>query len=422
MGLRHQYLTLFSRIIFPGASLCCTFLIAINSFAQSAKLSKGRQSLADSVLVREWLRESAHYLDKRGEAKSNLDSALLLATKAAALSDRIEYKKGRSGAAYLTGKVYIKSHSLRQLEELLISCDAETQARLMLDFVAYHTTFQGAQDSTLVTARRFTGLAAGIAEQLNSGELKSLALLQEANIAYYNQQSAEGKKYYLSALSGARKANQIIAEAEIFSQMSTYLKLNQDSSLLREMLAIGNEVLTVYDKITDPQIKEKIQSLITMGYDQLSYHYLYHGDLDLAYEYSLKMVKMLEAEGNPYLNEVPYQTLGKICLDLGKLNESIQYLKTAYAIVEKKGEIFDGSALKNITKAYIGLLQPQEALQFLDIAEARGGYDDLRNKKLIAESRGNCYLTLRQYEKAEKYLLESYEIGKQLGKEQIFVR
>src|SRR5882672_4793756 len=88
---------------------------------------------------------------------------------------------------------------------------------------------------------------------------------------------------------------------------------------------------------------------------------------------------------------------------------------------EARNNLDSALQLAEMAKAYIGLNHPREALTFLEETVRHGGYDDARNKKLIAESIGNCYFAMKRYDKAEQYYLESLEGGKRLGTEQQLV-
>ncbi|MBS1598325.1 MAG: tetratricopeptide repeat protein [Bacteroidetes bacterium] len=375
----------------------------------------------DTGLVNLQLQLSELYLSRRGEAKNNLDSAFKISSQALQLCEELHYTQGEQQAILLLGKVYIKQHDEEAVEKLIKISNPVNQVRIMVQMIEYNTAFEGADASILTIATFFAKRSLAICDSLKLAELRPNVLLQLANINYYQHQIENGRAYYLEALSELKKMNLAEGQAELFSQMSTYIKLSQDAQLIKEMEQCGEEVKSAYLESANTDTASRILNLLVAGYDQLSYFNLYKGRSNQALGYSLDMAKLIEKNNNPFLIEVPYQTIGKIYFEMGQMQQSVEYTKMAYNIVRQKGEILDGSAVKTMTKAYIASGKPKEALSFLQQLLFDGGYDDIRNKKLIAESIGNCYFAMKEYDKAEKYYLESLEGAKKLGREQLFV-
>ena len=392
--------------------LCFLFLLTVYSKAQnytatepSLLFRQYKDSKPDSEKVQLLLQLSSSYILKRGDSRNSLDSALLFAKEAVVLSDHLHYDKGREDATYLIGVVYIKRHSKDKIAELLNSSGITIQIRVILEMIRYNTVIVGLREGDAGREMVFAKQALVLSQSIHSAAFIAQSYLQLSNLYYEVKDLVHGKDFFLKALSEERAAANFQGEAEIFSQVTGNLIM--DESLLEELLVSRKRLMSLYPKLTSREAIATMQHLIVMGHDQLSYYYIYKGDLNKALFYSLEMIKLLEKEGNLFLNESPYQTIGKIYLDLGRLEECIEYLQKANAIVSKKGDILDGSSLKHITKAYIGLNRPTEALTFLHSIVKHGGYEDEVYLRLLAESTGNCYYAMKQYDRAEKYYLES---------------
>jgi two-component system, sensor histidine kinase PdtaS len=377
-----------------------------------ATLKKYRDSKSESEKLPLLLKLSSYYVLKLGEVKSNLDSALVLAQQAGELSDRLHNEERKEEVIFLTGMVYIKSHANSNIIQLLKKSSTKTQIRLMLETVKYNVVFVGLGQNEMDSALLFANRSLVLSESINSPELTSQSFLQLSNLYYEKEEIPVAKDFFLKALNEVKKANYLEGEAEIFSQASGNLILDQ--SLLDELLLSRERLMIGYQKIADKETSSKIQSLIVMGDSQISYYYTIRGNLSKALFYGLEMVKMVEKNNNPFLNEIPYQFVAKIYLDLEKFEQSIEYFKKTCSILYKKNGMVDGTILKNMTKAYIGLDKPAEALAFINTNVKRGGYDDKLSLKLIAESLGNCYFQMKQYDKAEKYYLECFGLAKKM--------
>jgi two-component system, sensor histidine kinase PdtaS len=401
--------------------LCCFICLCllISKYANAQYYTGPRPSLLfkeyhtskpDSLSVQTLLQLSSFYVTRQGESKSNLDSALFFAKEAVELSKKKYYLNAKDEAEFLRGMVYMKSHLPEKFGQLLHQLNVANQIRLMLEMIRYNTVILGMKRNEIDSLMALANRSLYLSDSIGSPELIAQSYLQLSNINYQKNDFLKAKEFFLIALNKARKASNADVEAAIFSQASGNVMV--DESILEELLNSGKRLMAIMPGLKGNETTVKIQYLIVMGYDQLSYYYTYKGKLDEALFYSLEMVKMLEKSGNAVLIELPYQTIGKIYLDLGKLELSIEYLKKAGSIVSSKYESLDASALKNITKAYIGLSMPQDALAFLMENAKQGRYDDVNSRRLIAESIGNCYFEMKQYNKAESFYLESLQYGK----------
>lgn len=368
-----------------------------------------RESKPDSGKVKLLIDISTFYIHKRGEAKRNLDSALYFANAALELGKAVHYLNAKEETDYLRALVYIKSHASEKFGELLKVISVPNQIKLILEMIRYNTVILGLNRNDADSLTKMAILSLHLSQTIQSTEFIAQSYLELSNINYENHDLAKGKEFFFNALKMVRKPGYSEAEAAVFSQASGNVRV--DESILEELLKTGKRLTDILPGLKGANSYIKIQQLIVMGYDQLSYYYAYKGKLEVALFYSLQMVNMLDSAGIAVLNEFPFQTIGKIYFDLGKLDQSIVYLKRAASISYQKGDITDATVLKNITKAFIGLGRPNEALVFLNDNVKRGGYEDVVSRKLIAESLGNCYFELKLYDKAEVYYLESLRYG-----------
>lgn len=384
-------------------------------------LRKYKESRADSNKVQLGLQLGYYYLNKKGLSDQNRDSSLNYARAASVLSKQLQYSAGAEESDVVIGSVYIRTNQEENLAGLLKNCSPVTRIRIMLEMIKYNTYFEIATDEELKTALSYAGESLSLCDSVHSDQLRAMAFLQLANIYYYKDEIAKGREFYLKAVAGVDNLKYLRGEAEIFCQMSTYIKLSRDPLLIPEIQEYGRRLVRSYYSVKDLKEKCTIQNLMVTGYDQLSYFNLYKSRLNQALGFSLEMAKLLEQEGNPYNIEMPYQTISKIYFELGDMAQAISFNKKAYEIVNRKGDVLDVSAVKTVTKAYIGLNQPQEALDFLAELKKKGGYEDQRSKCLINESTGNCYYAMGQYDKAEKYYLQGLSELRRQDNESLFV-
>jgi len=375
----------------------------------------------DSGKVQLLLGVSLFYLYKNGEAKKNMDSSLVLAQEALTISKNLHYTNGQDEAEFMTGMVYIKNNEIDKLVRLFAECSPGIRIRIMLEKVKYNAYFKTATKKELDTALSYTQQSLILCDSIHSNKLRSQALLQFANVYYRLGEISKGREYYLQAAAEAKKSGYLESEAEMFCQMSTYVKLSKDQALIKEMEQYGEKLLSAYHLLKDSNDIFTIQNLLVTGYDQLSYFHFYKGQLNTALGYSLDIAKILEKEGNPYNVELPYQTIAKIYYELGDMQHSIDYAKMAYVIVSRKGDILNATALKTLTRAHIALQQPEKALAFLNEVTRSGEYNDFWSRRIIAESYGNCYFAMGQYSKAEKYYLYGLNERAETDMETLFV-
>ncbi|GAB2643889.1 ATP-binding protein [Emticicia sediminis] len=197
--------------------------------------------------------------------------------------------------------------------------------------------------------------------------------------------------------------------------------------LIKAIIAMNQsnytESLVQFKKSFDAVEKFKLNyALQVAALNNISLSYLKMGNKDEAMKFALKAIRIQEKYiSTPRLLDIgSYQTVADILKDAGKLKEAMLYVNKSIEVAQKKGDL-SGIAIgeNKLGNLYDDMNQQQEALKHYKI-----GYDyalkadyPLLQTDLLSNL-GRIESDLKNYQTAEKYLLQNEKLCKVLENEQ----
>ena len=323
---------------------------------------------ADSSRVKLLIELGTHYLMKRGELQSDLDSAFICAREASALSQSLNLKKWACESALLTSFCHIEKGELQQGKDI---------------FLGLVQQYQNTGDKGLAA---YVLMKAGGKMSGEYGNDESISYLQKAIVLF--EEAGEQEKAI-----GALKEI-----ADIHLRQS---KLNESEK----------ELLEVIEKYKATGFKN-----LHYTYDLLTAVATKKGNMNQALFYALETVKSMEATGDSASAATFYYRLGRIYSELGQVEKGIEWYRKS---CEKRSNISFYTCLfvaRNLTT--VG--KSEEALAFAQDAIKNNPPTNTRDKAYVAMTLGDCYTGLKQYERAEKYFLEMIRYDEMLNEQNDF--
>ncbi len=414
------------------------------------------------------LRLSTYYLNKTLNPEHDLDSALVLAKQAGALSHRLVFARGLDDALLLRGKIYGKQQKIGPALHLLRSLSDTSRVKLLLELgknkLRPTYTHNANRDSAIAFFRQAETLSERIGNQKWTEESQCLI-----GIGYLlSQDWARGKAYFTKVIEARRQAGDKAGEIKALLRMATTTfcddcrenmnALTKALDLSRQIGDHSQEMLILMemgyehfqlDRGSTGQAEQKALQVLAIqkaigfrpltrayhalaeesvyklpgeyGYLSNAYYFMSdlsqaRGDLNQKLFYVLKVVRSIERSGLSEELEYAYFKLGNAYYELGMFDRSMAYYQKCLAISHQKGKLFVQVGLAS--RMVVTLLKQgkaPEALLFLqDIARKNLSFT-YEDKLLMAQSFGACYSALKQYKLAEKYYVENVTLSKQVA-------
>ncbi len=398
------------------------------------------------------------YLAKTLERHRKLDSSLVLAGQAEALSHWLAYAKGGEEAKLLRGKIYVKQRKTRAVLDLLPRLHDTTRIQLLwaLGKDRLRPTYQreANRDSALQFFRQAEKMGKSIRNQFWQEESQRLI----GRVYVLKGDWKGGEAIFRRLIQAQRQAGDKAGELKSWLQMATTIfcddcrenltALTQALALAREIGDKAREALVLLEigykhlnaRNTRQAEQHALQALAiqrAIGYPALcrAYHELaaesvylmpsdygylsnacfllsdisqVRGDLNQKLYYVLEVVKNMEQSRMREELDYAYYRLGNAYWELGQFDKSTFYHQQSQATSHRKGENFIQLGLPR--RMAVALLKAGKARQALllwqDIIRKNlpCTYDD---KLFIALGMGACYHALKQFRQAEQYYLES---------------
>jgi two-component sensor histidine kinase len=313
-----------------------------------------REVPADSVRVRLLVELGALYLKKRGSFQTDLDSALLCAREASALSQSLNLKRWACESTVMVAHYHIEKKDLQQAKDIFIGLTQQYQ-------------------------------------KTGDKSLEALAWMKMGMKLRWVIASGEAIGYLRKAIALSEQTGEQKQAADALKEIAD-IHLN-----LSKLDECEKELLEVIEKYKAAGFKN-----LHYTYDLLSAVASKKGNMNQALFYALETVKSMEATGDSASAGTFYYRLGRIYSELGQVEKGIEwYIKSC----DKKSNVsfytclFAARGLTSIGKSEEGLAFAQDAIK-------RNPPTNTQEKAYVVMTLGDCYAGLKQYERAEKYFLE----------------
>ena len=325
---------------------------------------------ADTTRVAHLLELSTFYVCKPGEKKSDLDTALLLARQAVALSQSLQFYHGQGRGHLLMAK------ALREKGEVM---KAREQAALAMAVAQEHgfADLRGLVYSELT--RYYSNAGSDIASKIRLNE-QALALFVRV---------------------GDRKK-----EADVLKEQGDLHQLQEKyAQALREL----QRALQLYRSLEHPDLHGV--------YDLLGFVYTKTGDYKAGLTYGLMAVKTAQARGDTSLLLCTiYNRLGLTYHALGQFAQAHDYYSQSLAIAQKYHHVPSIVYLAgNISTVLLQFNKPREALAFLRKTADKYPPTDPESRIILATRLMDVYRSLRQYARAQPYCDQVLQLAGQYG-------
>ncbi|SEN77271.1 Two-component sensor histidine kinase, contains HisKA and HATPase domains [Mucilaginibacter gossypiicola] len=326
-----------------------------------------QKNKADTNTIKLQIQLGSYYLNKQGDHKDVLDSAITAFNKAIEMSVIVHSAKWLNESMMLKGTAYLKQDNLKQGKAVF------------MEVIGYYRK---------------------MADRYQEG--KTLARLGD-NISIDNTAAVPDKiNSYEQARALFQQTGHKLDEADMNKNIAD-IHLNQKKLDLAETELL--QVLAQYKAI---------------GYKKL--HYTYHSlaelskqkvDLHKELYYRHEVIKSMTASADTALADFYYAKLALVYADLDKYDQSLVYILKSAEILKhrKQYEDFYGY-LSLIIYDFITAKRPKEALAYLKQAVIDVPPKILAQQVDMYEAFGNIYVALKDYPKAEEYYLKMMDVYK----------
>ncbi|GAB3220510.1 histidine kinase dimerization/phosphoacceptor domain -containing protein [Spirosoma arcticum] len=418
-----------------------------------------RASTADTNRVETLLALSSHYQGRTLNYRHNLDTGLVLANQAQALSQQLRYYKGQQEALFQQGKIYIKQEKLNKVKKMLSSLSGVTHIRLLLELGKNKLRPTYSQEANLDSALLYFSQALRLSQRMGSQRWQEESQTL-TGVAYVFKGDCESSKAWFRRVIGARqRAGDQAGElrvwlrwaATIYTQRKCYDgvdSLSRAFALARHLgdkpreallwLMVGTrrsiegnqrqaeqeglKALAIQKSIGYPALNRAFHELVVEN-DYLQHVFLFNflnanGVLAHIVEttpnatkevfYKLEVIRDLERSRLREDLDWPYFWLGNSYYELGQYAKGVAYYQQSLAVSHWKGEVaVYAGMIRRMAESLTREGKTHEALQLLMNFTRQHPPLDYAGKMNIAAAFGQCYSALRQYKLAEKYYLES---------------
>jgi two-component sensor histidine kinase len=329
-----------------------------------------KHSPADTNRVLLLLDLAQFYQCKPGEKVQDLDSALLLARQAVALSQSLGFYRGEGKGHLLLAKALREKGALpqgkRQAEQAMAIAQkygyADLTGSVYSEFTRYYSN---------------TGV-----------DVASKIRLNEQALAFFVR-------------AGDRKK-----EADVLKDQGDLHQLQEN---YRQSLRELHRALALYRSVRHPDVQGV--------YDLLGFVSTKTGDYKSGLAYGLEALKTAKQRGDTslYLCTI-YNRLGLTYQALGQLVQAHEYFKLSLAVARQYNHIPSIVYLSgNISSIFLSMGKPREALSVLRKIDDKYAPTDFESRIILATRLMDAYGRLGQYERAQPYCNQVLELVGKYG-------
>lgn len=309
----------------------------------------------DTNRINVLLKLGTYYVSKRGELDIDLDSALVYAEQAIALSRSLQLEKFYCESTLLKSACYFEKGEQQRFREMAMTLIRHYQQTGDKSMEAYVWMRMGSK----------------IRGNIQNYE-ESISYLRKAQALYKQTGEKEKSIVILKDIADIHLNQSKIEESE------------------KELL----EVLEGYRSIGFKNLH--------YTYDLLTAAATKKGDLNQALVYGFEAVRSMEETGDSVSAATFYYRLGRIYSELGDIDKSIVWYQKSC----NKRATPSFFTCMDVAQGMVLLGKPEEALVFIQDLIANFPPANRYEKAYLALTLGNCYVKLQQYNKAEKYYLQ----------------
>ncbi|MEO8415627.1 MAG: sensor histidine kinase [Ginsengibacter sp.] len=214
--------------------------------------------------------------------------------------------------------------------------------------------------------------------------------------------------------------NNIPFKMQCFRNANSFFINSRDSLLAIE---IRRNIAECYLKQGKPDDAEKQLLQVVKEYKAIGYKKLQdtydvlaqisgsRADLHNELSYRMNAVNSMEATSDTARSDYFYAKLALTYSDTKMYKESIRWIVKAIDVIKKRGKYEDlYGDVSLLVFDYIMVGKPGEALAFLENISRQIPPNNLAQKVDLNEEFAHCYVSMKQYEKAEHYYLEMMRI------------
>ncbi|SFO25860.1 Two-component sensor histidine kinase, contains HisKA and HATPase domains [Chitinophaga sp. YR627] len=389
----------------------------------------------DSNLVDLMIEQGQHYVWMPEKLRVQLDTALLLSSRAKELAQRIHYQNGYMEARLLGVKALLEGRQLTQVVDLIrISTDKVfvVHAQMLVGISYLERPYSNKAD--MDTAGIWFRQAFYESRKIGyiKGRRESTRLLGRHYFESHNIRA--GKEMYLGIINELHTEHNYLDEADWWIDLG-YRIPDHDSTFTEKAEYMTNALLIyirlrdiprqiwvwgaraeVYRRQGKLQLAEagllKVLEMeraqgdkyLPRNYIQLMDISLFRSNLNKALGYGLACVQAIDESGDSSMAGMTYEKIGSIYSQLNDPTRSIEWYRKALTVYERN---FDKGPVSRInyflTKELIKLGKTAEALAMLHRTMKYFPPVHSLNKELVAGAFAACYTEMGQYRKAEQY-------------------
>ncbi len=378
-----------------------------STYAQTTK-ADSLENLLKTHLTEDTIR--VNLLNETGNTifRIDADKAFDYANKAAELSDKINFPKGKAKSFWVIGNSLSYNKSEKQALEYYLKAlkiAENTNEKSGISNYLYACGAKYGAIGNIIVAAEYYRKSMSIAEQLND---QNLIIKCRGSLAM----NSSGKGDYDKAL-------------EEYQEILRILDKNEDKTVRsRTLNNIGEinkfqgnypQALEYYLKSLKYKEETNNETSLALVLTNIGGIYTFLGDYDNAFKYVNRALKIAEKLNDKRQTSLCYEELGNIYFQTNK-PEALGYFQKALTIAEELS--FQSSILNvsiRIGELYLAKRNFKEALDYyskaLKIAEA------LKRKRKICETCikiGDLYLLQKEYGKALSYSQRSLAFAREL--------
>ncbi|WP_026730050.1 sensor histidine kinase [Flavobacterium denitrificans] len=410
--------------------LCLLFFFSITSSAQlSPTVSK-----YDLPKKRYLIKSCANFLYGTNQGAIDVDSSVVLASKAYKLPASLAYDEGYNDGSYLIGQDLIDKGNISQAKRLLASSKDDEKIKLLLQLGSFYLFKPGTKPKDLQNAFFYIKDAV---DQSNKLKIKKWQHQSEILLGRYYFQAnneAAGKKYFEKVIDESRKVNDKITLAyalECYGNLLTNFdpkkeKIFKEVSFLYESLGLEEKRIdseqrlsTIYFwtgrmNIAKKRFYKDLIDLRKIGFthqqfteNTIAFIELYQHNNKSALYYALKSVKRMEDEKDFTLGDITYLRLGDVYNTMGYNEEALEMFKKSIEV--SQNVLNNGFWYQSIFSAIDAMSDKgknREALDFISSIKTKYPPTGAFDKMMLAYRTAVCYKRMKNFMQTEKYFKE----------------
>lgn len=383
------------------------------------------------------------YLYNANQGAIDVDSSVVLACKAYKLPVSLAYDE-----SFNDGNDLIAKGNIDSAKKLLAKSKEENRIKLLLQISNFYLFKPGTNPEDLQNAYRYIKESIDLSKKLKIKKWQHQSLILSGKYYYQANNPVEGKNCFLRVISECRKTDNKLGLADAVDAYATLLsnldpekeKRLQEAVSLYAALGLEEKRIESYMKITtiyfwtgriNETKKRLYQNLadlrkINFKHQQFAettivYIEIFQHDIQTALYYALKSVKRMEAEHDYTFGDVFYMRLGDVYNHYGHHQEALECYKKSIEIGQHT--INSGTWYKSFFSAVAALSlkgKTKEAIEYINFMTSKYPPKSIFDKMSVAFLKANCYETLKDFVKAEKYFIETDYYAKQLTAPETF--